>query len=83
MVQVIIPYLSRQKKKMSLIKTWILQQERENEMAVAYFLLRDNDWTVGKDINEYAKDLELSTHLTCTDYIYYDDAEHDTHYIAY
>ena len=52
-------------------------------MAIAYFLLRDNDWTVSKDINEFAKDLELSTHLTCTDYIYYEDNDHDAHYIAY
>ena len=52
-------------------------------MAIAYFLLRDNDWTPSKDINEFAKDLELSTHLTCTDYIYYEDKDHDAHYIAY
>lgn len=67
---------------MSLIKTWLLQNENDN-MGIAYFLLKDDDWTPGKDINEFAKELESSTHLTCTDYIYYEDNDHDAHYIAY
>jgi len=51
-------------------------------MGIAYFLLRDNDISLDKYM-KLAKDLELSTHLTCTDFIYYDDEEHDSHYIAY
>ena len=52
-------------------------------MAIAYYLLRDDDHDSKKNIVEMAKDLELSTHFTCTDFIYYDDKEHDAHYIAY
>ena len=81
MLMTMICLLRQRKLKMSLIKTWLLQNEDE-DMGIAYFLLRDDDWTVGKDINEFAKDLELSTHLTCTDYIYYEDKDHDAHYIA-
>ena len=52
-------------------------------MAIAYYLLRDDDHDSRKSIVEMAKDLELSTHFTCTDAIYYDDKEHDEHYIAH
>jgi len=52
-------------------------------MAIAYFLLKDDDFDSRNYIGDLAKDLELSTHLTCTDFIYYDDKEHDAHYIAY
>ena len=54
-------------------------------MAKAYFLLMDDDvdTTFNVDMASMANDLELSTHLHCEDYIYFDDDDQITPYIAY
>ena len=52
-------------------------------MAIAYYLLRDDDHDSRKNIVEMAKDLELSTHLDCVDFMLVDDEFLDPPYIAY
>ena len=70
---------------MSLIKTWLLEQERRKEMAKAYFLLYKDDFdpTFTVDIASIADDLEQSTGLLCEDHIYFEDDDQISPYIAY
>lgn len=75
----------RQKKKMSLIKTWLHEQQRRKEMAKAYFLLYtdDIDTTFTVDMASMADDLEQSTGFKCEDHIYFEDEDQVHPYIAY
>ena len=77
--------LLRQKKKMSLIKTWLLEQQRRREMAKAYFLLYtdDIDTTFTVDMASMADDLEQSTGFKCEDHIYFEDEDQVQPYISY
>ena len=77
--------LLRQKKKMSLIKTWLLEQQRRKEMAKAYFLLYTDDFdpTFTVDIASIADDLEQSTGFKCEDHIYFEDEDQIYPYIGY
>ena len=53
-------------------------------MSKAYFLLMVDDFDPVKgDITSIAEDLELSTHFHCQDYVYFDDEDQLTPYIAY
>ncbi len=70
---------------MSLIKTWLLEQERRKEMAKAYFLLYtdDIDTTLTVDMASMADDLEQSTGFKCLDHIYFEDEDQVHPYIGY
>ena len=69
---------------MSLIKTWLHEQQRRKEMARAYFLLYQDDYDPAYvDIASIANDLEESTGLSCEDHIFFHDEDQITPYIAY
>ena len=52
-------------------------------MSKAYFLLIDEDYNPTDDITLKSGDIESSTHLECIDYIFFDDEDQITPYIAY
>ena len=85
MTAVTMNCLLRQKKKMSLIKTWLHEQQRRREMAKAYFLLYtdDIDTTLTVDMSSMADDLEQSTGFKCEDYIYFEDDDQTYPYIGH
>ena len=85
MLMTMICLLRQRKLNMSLIKTWLHEQQRRREMAKAYFLLYKDDFdpTLTVDIASIADDLEQSTGLHCEDYIFFDDEDQISPYIAY
>ena len=70
---------------MSLIKTWLHEQQRRKEMAKAYFLLckDDIDTTLTVDMASMSDDLEQSTGFKCIDHIYFEDVDQTYPYIGY
>ena len=86
MILMTMSCLLRQRKlNMSLIKTWLHEQQQRREMAKAYFLLSkdDIDTTLTVDMASMADDLEQSTEFKCIDHIYFEDEDQITPYIAY